>query len=373
MEPRHADVLLVGGGVAAARCARTLRRGGFTGTIVLVGEEELPPYNRPPLSKELLRDDLPEELLLSEPRSWYERRAVDLLLGVPAVALDSDAWVVSLADGTRLRYGSCLIATGATARVPDFPARVLRTLADARALREAALPGGRAAVIGGGFIGVEVAASLAIRGLEVELLCGGDRLWGGAFGTAASDWATGILQRAGVDVRFSAEPHGAPQPPGAELVVAGIGVEPRTELALAAGLEVDDGILVDERQATSEPGVYAAGDVARHRGRPRVEHWHAARESGERAGLAILGQAVPAPRAPWVFTELGAAKLDAVGWPDPEAVEKEVAPGVIGFMREGVLVQVVLLDGAQPVEVIRAHVERNGTPAELPVLGRTSG
>ena len=372
MEPRHADVLLVGGGVAAARCARTLRRGGFTGTIVLVGEEDLPPYNRPPLSKELLRGEVLEELVLAEPPSWYERRGVDLLLGVPAVALDSDARVVSLADGTRLRYGSCLIATGATARVPDFPARVLRTLADARALREAALPGRRATVVGGGFIGVEVAASLAERGLELTLHSGGELLWNGAFGVAASGWAAGVLRAAGVDVRFGAAARDQERASD-QLVMAGIGVDPRTELALAAGLEVDDGILVDPRQATSAPGVYGAGDVARHGGRPRVEHWHAARESGERAGLAILGQAVPAPRAPWVFTELGAAKLDAVGWPDPEAVEEEVAPGVIGFTREDVLVQVVLLDGARPVEVIRAHVERNGTPAELPVLGRTSG
>lgn len=363
MEPRHVDVLLVGGGVAAARCARTLRRGGFTGTILLVGEEPTPPYNRPPLSKELLRGEVPDELVLAEPMAWYGRRGVELRLGVPAVALDPGQRAVELADGTRLGYGSCVLATGAAARVPAFPAHVLRTLADARALRDAAAGTSRASVVGGGFIGVEVAASLAARGVAVRLWCGGDRLWGGAFGAAASDWAAGVLRHAGVEVRFGAE-----HADGDGLVVAGIGVDPRVELAAGASLEVDDGILVDERQATSAPGVYAAGDVARTRGRPRVEHWHTARESGEHAALAILGLPAPPPRAPWVFSELGAATLDAVGWPDDEAAEVEIAPGIIGFVREEALVQVVILDGAIAVEPVRELIERGATPSELAAM-----
>jgi hypothetical protein len=192
------------------------------------------------------------------------------------------------------------------------------------------------------------------------LLSGGDLLWGGAFGVAASDWAAGVLRRAGVDVRFGADPE-----PREGLVVAGIGVMPGVELAATAGLAVDDGILVDARQATSAAGIYAAGDVARIRGLPRVEHWHAARESGERAGLAILGQPVAAPRAPWIFSELGAATLDAVGQPDPDAAEVEIAPGVIGFVRANTVVQVVILDGAAPVEPIRGLVERGGTVSGL--------
>jgi 3-phenylpropionate/trans-cinnamate dioxygenase ferredoxin reductase subunit len=368
MEPRHVDVLLVGGGVAAARCARTLRRGGFAGTITLVGEEPTPPYNRPPLSKELLRDEVPDELVLAEPVSWYERRGVELRLGVPVTALDPGARVVELGDGTRLHYDSCLLATGAAARAPAFPAHVLRTLADAGALRDAAIAGRRATVVGGGFIGVEVAGSLAARGVAVRLLCGGSLLWGGAFGAATSAWAAAALERAGVDVRFGPV---APDGPGfgaTDLVVAGIGVDPRVELATAAGLEVDDGIVVDGSQATSSPGVFAAGDAARQRHLPRVEHWHAAREAGERAGLAMLGPVVPPPRAPWVFSEFADAKLDAVGWPAPDAVEIEAAPGVIGFVRDGALVQVVLLDGRLPVDPVRALIERRAHPSELAQL-----
>jgi 3-phenylpropionate/trans-cinnamate dioxygenase ferredoxin reductase subunit len=367
MEPRHLDTLLVGGGVAAARCARTLRRAGFDGSILLVGDEQLPPYNRPPLSKELLRGEVPEELLLAEPESWYARRGVELRLGVPATSLDPEARLVELGDGTRLRFGSLLLATGAEPRRPPVPARLLRTVADARAIRDAAAPGSRAVVIGGGFIGVEVSASLAARGALVTVLERSPALWGAAFGATVSAWASERLQAVRVEVRLGVDA-AAEDLAGADLVVAGVGVEPRVGLAVAAALEVDDGIVVDERQATSMPGIYAAGDVARVRGRPRVEHWHAARESGERAGLAMLGGQVPPPRAPWVFSEFAGAKLDVLGLAEPDDEEREVAPGVIGFVREGRLVQVVLLDGAMSVEAARDLVERGAAPDDLAQL-----
>jgi 3-phenylpropionate/trans-cinnamate dioxygenase ferredoxin reductase subunit len=354
MGPQHADVLLVGGGVAAARCARTLRRGGFGGSILLVGEEELPPYNRPPLSKELLRDDLPDDLVLAEPAAWYERRGVELTLGVPAVALDPDDRAVQLADGTRLTFGSCLLATGALPRRPPLPGRVLRTLADARAIRDEAPAGARVTVIGGGFIGVEVSASLAARGARVTLLERSPALWGGAFGPGVGAWAAERLLAAGVELRL-----GTPAAPddaaGAGLVIAGVGVAPRVELAVDAGLEVDDGIVVDASQATSVAGVHAAGDVARLRGRPRVEHWHAARESGERAALAMLGQPVPSSPAPWIFSEFADAKLDVVGW-EAEGEWRELAPSVHALLDGTSIRQVAILDGALPVEPVRGIV-----------------
>jgi 3-phenylpropionate/trans-cinnamate dioxygenase ferredoxin reductase subunit len=377
MEPRHVDALLIGGGVAAARCARSLRRSGFTGSILLVGDEEVPPYNRPALSKELLRDEVSRELVLAEPESWYARRGVELLLGRQVTSLDPGERLTTLADGTQVTYGSCLLATGAAPCRLDVPgggrALLLRTLADAEALRRAVTPGSRAVVVGGGFIGVEVSASLAARGAEVTLLSGGPLLWSGAFGAAVSHWTVERLAAAGVSVRFDAlvtEVSDAGAHIGSELVpadvvAAGVGVIPRVDLAPAAGLAVDDGVLVDERQATSAPGVFAAGDVARPRHAARVEHWHAARESGERAGLAMAGADVPARRAPWIFSEFGAANLDAVGQPVPDAEEVAVAPGVIGFVQDGILVQVVILDGAFPVEAARALVERGSTASEL--------
>jgi 3-phenylpropionate/trans-cinnamate dioxygenase ferredoxin reductase subunit len=367
MEPRHVDALLVGGGVAAARCARALRRGGFAGSILLVGDEPVPPYNRPPLSKELLRDEVPEELLLAEPRSWYERRDVELRLGLPATSLQPDARLVELADGTRLHYGNLLLATGAEPRRPPVEAMLLRTIADARAIRDEAQPGRRAVVIGGGFIGVELAASLASRGAAVTIFELAPALWAGAFGGAVSDWALERLRAAGVEVRLGI---GADTEDlaGADLVLAGVGVEPRVVLAAAAGLEVDDGIAVDARQATSETGIYAAGDVARNRGRPRVEHWHAARESGERAGLAMLGVSVPPLPAPWIFSEFAGAKLDVLGIADRGDESAEVAPGVHVWVRGGAVAQLAILDGAVPIDVARSLVDRGAPPDELAAL-----
>lgn len=380
MEPRHLDALLIGGGVAAARCARALRRGAFTGSIALVGEEPIPPYNRPPLSKELLRGELPAELVLAEPASWYERRHVELLLGTPATSIDPGERLVELADGRRLRYGHCLLATGALPRRPGFPgaerAALLRTLADSEAIRARALPGRRAVIIGGGFIGVEVSASLAARGMEVTLLCGTGRLWGGAFGATVSEWGASRLAAAGVAVRFNAAVERLDggtvrvggEPLEAALVVAGVGVEPRVELAAAAGLAIDDGILVDRRQATSAAGVFAAGDVARPRDGTRVEHWHAAREGGERAAGAILGAAPIPARAPWIFSEFAGGSLDVIGLAERDDDEVEVAPGVLAFVRDGRLRQVASLDGAAPVDGVRELIERGGSAAELVAL-----
>ena len=191
MALRSVDVLLLGGGVAAARCARTLRRHGFSGSILLVSDEVLPPYNRPPLSKELLRDDLPSELVLAEPMAWYERRGVELALATSVVGLDAEERTVTLADGARLRFAQLLLATGAEPRRPILPgaehALLLRTLSDAEALRSRAVAGQRAVVIGGGFIGVEVASSLAARGMAVTVVEVAPALWAGTLGTALRD------------------------------------------------------------------------------------------------------------------------------------------------------------------------------------------
>ena len=378
MEPRHVDALLIGGGVAAARCARALRRSGFSGSIALVAEEEVLPYNRPPLSKELLRDEVPVDLVLAEPPPWYERRNVELLLGTPVASLDPLERRATLADGSHVLFGSCLLATGAAPRRLDVPggerALLLRTLADAEELRRRAVAGSWAVVVGGGFIGVEVSGSLAARGVAVTLICGAPLLWNGSFGSAVSDWAAERLAAAGVSVRFGelgtevseAGVHVGDDVLPADLVIAGVGVLPRVELAVAAGLAVDDGVLVDERQVTSAAGVYAAGDVARPRGDARVEHWHAARESGERAGLAMAGAPVPARRAPWIFSEFAGAKLDVFGLATDDAKELTVGPGIHAWVRAGKVVQLAILDGALAPDVARELVERRAAADDVP-------
>jgi NADPH-dependent 2,4-dienoyl-CoA reductase/sulfur reductase-like enzyme len=376
MEPRHVDVLLVGGGVAAARCARTLRRRGFGGSILLVSDETAPPYNRPPLSKELLQADLPDDLAFAEPLAWYERQRVELMLGTQVTSLDPGPALASLGAGSSVGFRHCLIATGAAPRRPRIPgaehALLLRTLADSRAIRDRAVPGGGAVVIGGGFIGVEVAGSLASRGMAVTVIEVADELWGGVLGPGVSAWAAERLVAAGVDLRLGAACESVrPDSVGlvgerlaADLVVAGVGVAPRTELAVAAGLAVDDGIVVDDGGWTSADGVLAAGDVARPGAGPRVEHWHAARESGERAALSILGEPLPARRAPWVYSEFAGAKLDVVGW--AQRWDEIVAlPGVVGYVVAGAVAQLAVLDSAVPIEDARAFVEGKPSVTDL--------
>ena len=381
MSPSLADLLIVGGGVAAARCARTLRRGGFTGSILLVGDEPLPPYNRPPLSKELLLHDdpLPDDLLLAEPRSWYERRSVDLRTDVGVVSLDLGAQLATLSDGTSVGYHRCLLATGAEPRRLPVPggerALLLRTASDARRLRAAidAHPGEAAVVVGGGFIGLEVASALIRHGLRPTVVELGTSLWAGQLGTALSGWAHDRLTAAGVAIRLGAgvtriDQRGAwigDERLPAAFVVAGVGVAPRDALARAAGLAVDDGIVVDAGGRTSHAAVWAAGDVARVDGR-RVEHWHAAREAGERAALSMLGEPVPPVPVPWVFSELIGISIDVIGSPAPTDEARWIRPdALLAWMRDGRTVGLAALGGAVGPERARDLVGRGADEREL--------
>lgn len=381
------EVLLVGGGVASVRCARTLRRHGFGGRIVLVGDEATLPYNRPPLSKELLRDDLPDELALAESESWYARRGIDLRLDTAVRELDAGGRTATLDDGTRIAFDQCLLATGAEPRVPRIPgaerALLLRTIEDARAIRAAARPGTRAVVIGGGFIGVEVASSLATLGVEVTVVELSGMLWSGSLGAELASWARERLEGAGVTVLTDSSANAIEADRvrvgdrliPADFVIAGIGVVPRVRLAQAAGLTVDDGIVTDTRHQTSTPKIFAAGDVARV-DRLRVEHWHAAREGGERAALAMLGQPVTPQRAPWVFSEVAGQRLDVVGIATDWEEERRIGEGdrfAIAHLAGGRVAQVTIVNGAAPVEETRALVERGSGFAEFERASVTAG
>ena len=368
---RSIDVLLVGGGVAAVRCARTLRRHKFDGSILLIGDEPAIPYNRPPLSKELLRDELPDDLVAAEPASWYERRGIELRTGTAVEAIDPPGRRARLTDGTVVRYERCLLATGATPRRLPVPgaerALLLRTLADARRLREAAVlagPGAPVVVIGAGFIGVEIASGLASLGLEPTVVEVGERLWSGRLGSALAAWGEERLRGAGVELRLGSAVSrldegaawiGDERLPAA-FVVAGIGVRPRDDLARDAGLEVDDGIVVDAGQRTSDARIWAAGDVAR-RGPRRVEHWHAARESGHRAALGMLGQATEDAPEPWVFTEVAGSAVDVVG--DPTTWDEErwiIDERVLALADAGRVVQMAAIGSAVPAARMREIV-----------------
>jgi 3-phenylpropionate/trans-cinnamate dioxygenase ferredoxin reductase subunit len=387
-QPQHVDLLIVGGGVTAARCARTLRRAKWAGSILLVGDEASLPYNRPPLSKEVLRDDAPVELLAAEPGSWYERQAVELRRGVAVTLLGDHA--ASLEDGTSLTFDRCLLATGAAPLRPPIrgaeQAMLLRTVEDALLLRTAAVQGARAVVIGGGFIGVEVASALVARGVAVTLLELSPLLWSGVLGQAVGAWAAARLAAAGVGVRLATAAAsisaagvtlGDDRLVAADFVVAGVGVTPRVELAVSRGISVDDGILTDAAGRTSLDGVWAAGDVARVDGL-RVEHWHAAREAGERVARSMLGEPIPAVRAPWVFSEVCGVPIDIVGVAssfDDEIVLGDPSSDRFGsvLLSAGRPRQVASIGGWADVEALRTLLERGGSLDELRGLASGTG
>ena len=303
-------VVAVGAGQASAQFARTLRRRGFDGRVVLVGDEPHRPYQRPPLSKEYQAGDEDDLWLL--PEKWCADKDVELVLGTAVTDLELSTRTVSLADGRRLTADAVLIATGGRPRrmpgVEGDRVLYLRTLDDAERIRSLIEPGGRVVVIGAGFIGSELAAAARARGAEVTLLEMLDvplqRVLGAELGAVCAQ----LHRREGVDLRVGTGVESVTQEGDrvlvrttggdvveGDLVVIGIGIVPNVELAERAGLATDNGILVDERLRTAAEGVYAAGDVANHfhpvfGRRLRVEHFDNANRQGTVAADNVVGR-----------------------------------------------------------------------------------
>jgi 3-phenylpropionate/trans-cinnamate dioxygenase ferredoxin reductase component len=293
------DLAIAGGGLAAAKTVETYREAGGEGSIVLVAREHHPPYHRPPLSKRLLRGEAEPDSTLVKPAEWYGEHGVDLRSGSEALGLDLDRRVVRT-DRGEVQFERLVIATGALPR-PLEGAMMLRTIDDSLAIRERARRGGRAVVIGTGFIGCEVCASLRALGVDVLLATGGRPLFG-ALGSSDFSAYLERLYRAN-DVELAGEPGSG------DFVVAGIGVEPATGWLDGSGIDVDDGVLVNERFETSAPGVYAIGDLARFHdpvfGRSRrIEHWSNANYHGTELGKLLATGAGGYDTVSSFFTEL---------------------------------------------------------------------
>jgi 3-phenylpropionate/trans-cinnamate dioxygenase ferredoxin reductase subunit len=319
--------LIVGASLAGAKAAETLREEGFDGRVVLVGAEGERPYERPPLSKDYVRGEAERERLYVHGESFYRDHDIELRLGRTAVDMDASLREVALDDGERLRYDRLLLATGAEPRRLAIPGGdldgvyYLRSVEDADGLRERLDRGGTAVVIGAGWIGAEVAASARQRGLEVtvvgpeavplERVLG--REVGGVYRDIHSDHGVRMLLGTRVEafegdgvverVRTTDGRHLE-----CDFVVVGIGVQPRTQLAVRAGLSIGDGILVDDRLQTSDPGVFAAGDVAGAKHpfygeRIRVEHWANALRQGPAAARNMLGGGKAYDSLPYFFSD----------------------------------------------------------------------
>jgi 3-phenylpropionate/trans-cinnamate dioxygenase ferredoxin reductase subunit len=319
--------IVVGGGLAGAKAAETLRAEGFDGRLLLVGAEDERPYERPPLSKEYLRGEAGREKVYVHHEGFYAEHDIELRQGRRAVSLNASGSEVELDDGERLRYDRLLLTTGARPRRLSIPGgeldgvMYLRDVGDSDALRERLDRGGAVVVVGAGWIGAEVAASARQRGLDVTVLdplaVPLERVLGPEVGAVYrdihADHGTRMLMGTGVEAFLGdTAVERVRTSDGRELecdfVVVGVGVEPRTELAEAAGLDVDNGIRVDEHLRTSAPEVFAAGDVANAHhpfyGAPiRVEHWANALEQGPAAARNMLGAASAYDRIPYFFSD----------------------------------------------------------------------
>ncbi|GGE24100.1 pyridine nucleotide-disulfide oxidoreductase [Aureimonas endophytica] len=329
-------VVIVGAGQAGLQVAVSLRQGGFAGSITLVGDEDRLPYQRPPLSKAYLQEDFGFERLALRPDAFFADQRIEVLANDPAVRLDRPTQRVSLRSGRALPYDRLALATGARNRrlavdgADLAGVHMLRGAADAEVLRTELGRAERLLVIGGGFIGLEVAASARGRGLAVTVLEAGPRLMGRVVSPPVSDFflaahramgTTVLLDQRVLRLTGTARVEGVETAAGfhaADLVLVAVGVEPRDELAQAAGLDCAGGIRVDRFMVTSDPAIFAIGDCAvfesRHaRGPVRLESVQNAVDQAKCVASVLLGEARPYDSVPWFWSDQGGLKLQIAG------------------------------------------------------------
>lgn len=383
--PAHApeSVVILGAGAAGHAAAEMARRLGYTGPVTLIDPDRDEPYDKPNLSKDFLAGNAPAEWIPLRSPEDLVQRDIELVFGREARALDPETKTVTLDDGSVRRYDRLLIATGARpvalpmAVDAKAPMHYLRTKEDSEAIIEAATNARSAVVIGASFIGLEVAASLRARDLAVDVVAPEnlplERVMGpdvGAFVRSLHE-EHGVRFHLGTTVQRVTE-HGVVLEDGeaiaGDLIVAGIGVRPRDEVAKAAGLTVDDGILVNERLETSAPDVYAAGDVARfpdpRTGEPiRVEHWVVAQRMGQHAARVILGAREPFRDAPFFWSQHYDVAIAYVGHaPGWDEIEMDGTPAekdcTVRFKRDGAVQAVATIFRDRESLAFEAELER---------------
>jgi NADPH-dependent 2,4-dienoyl-CoA reductase/sulfur reductase-like enzyme len=336
MSQSPSSVVIVGGGLAGAKTAEALREKGFSGAVTLLGAEQHLPYERPPLSKGYLAGKAEFDEAVVHPRDWYEQNSVELRTGADVTRIDRDTAEVELADGTRLGYGALVLATGAEPiRLPLSGSEhtlTLRNREDSDAIRATFGAGKRLVVIGGGWIGLEVAAAAREQGTEVTVLEAAElpllRVLGPEMARVFADLHRdhGVDLRAGVSIE-GIWPDAVELGDGARIeadaIVMGVGVRPRVDLAARADLAIDNGVLVDAALRTSDPAIYAVGDIANHDHpllgeRVRVEHWANALNQPAAAAAAILGDDSGYRELPYFFSDQYDLGMEYIG---------HVAPG----------------------------------------------
>jgi 3-phenylpropionate/trans-cinnamate dioxygenase ferredoxin reductase subunit len=335
---REVDFLLIGGGMGSAHCAAELRKRGADGSILLAGREPEPPYERPPLSKEYMRGEASREDAYVNPTGWYEQNGVELLTGLNVMSLDPAARTAKLQGGEEVGFGKALLATGAMVNIlrvegaENEGIHYLRAFGNSDAIRADAEAAEHVVLIGGSYIGTEVAASLTAKGVKCTIVMMEDVALSRVFGEDAGRWFQQTIEDHGVAVHASEELEAfegdgrvtavltkSGRAIECDAVVVGAGVRPDAMLAQRAGLEVDDGIVCDSKLETSAEGIYAAGDCCSydsvvHGRRIRVEHWDVAMQQGMHAARNMLGEDRDYDVVPYFFSDLADwASLEYVG------------------------------------------------------------
>ena len=373
-----ASHVIIGASLAGACAAIALRKQSVDANITLIGAEDGLPYERPPLSKGYLRGSLPFEKLLVRPPDFYSAQSIELMLGSPVTSIDSSRRIVYVANGRRVAYDSLLIATGAHNRHAHIPGidldgvHSLRDIRDADRIRAEMRPGRKVVVVGMGFIGSEVAASLRHEGLDVTTIDPGKTPLARILGEAVGATLANLHESYGVQTIFNdsvaalegdhrveavTTKSGLRIP--CDMVVMGIGVEPTVDFLDGSGVHTDNGVVVDEFCATNVAGIYAAGDVANHY-HPvfdrhiRVEHWQNAMRQGAAAAPNMLGELVPYDEVPWFWSDQYDANIHYAGY--HTSFDELVVRGQLGgasyaafYLNGGMIDAVVGLNNAKDV------------------------
>jgi NADPH-dependent 2,4-dienoyl-CoA reductase/sulfur reductase-like enzyme len=385
------NIVVIGAGIAGVSASEHLRALGYEGRLTLIGAEEQLPYDRPPLSKDLLLGKKNAAEVRLRPASWYSDNDIVVRLGVPVRELRAGEAEVVLSHGAAEPADAVVLATGGRARklpVPgaDHPAvTTLRTLAEAELLRDRLVAGTRVGIVGAGLIGAEVAASAVALGCDVTLLDPVSRPLERVVGAEIADALHAQHRRNGVrlveGVVTAVDPRGdgvrlslVDSAVDCDLVVVGVGIEHDLSLATGAGLDTDRGVLVDHEQRTSHPRVFAAGDAARLRGGPPTEHWDGALREGRAAAAALLGRPAPEPTAPWFWSDRYGTHLEVIG----EFAGATAVRGALGSdsftafaVREGLLVGAVAVNRPADMRAVRRLVDRR-VPVDVEALGDES-
>jgi 3-phenylpropionate/trans-cinnamate dioxygenase ferredoxin reductase subunit len=389
------NITVVGGGLAAASAVEELREQGYDGDVTLFGAEAYPPYHRPPLSKAVLLGEKEPESAIAHDAGWYEERNVELRLGEEVTELDLAAARLTTPTGTH-GFDRLLVATGAAPRRLDAadhsgaPVAYLRTLDDSRSLRAALVDGGRVVIVGAGWIGLEVAAAAATAGGTVTVVETASLPLLRVVGARVAEIFADLHRSHGVDFRFDAQVEdvtatadrgvrltlGDGSVIEGDLLVVGVGVEPRTGLAERAGLALDNGVLTDATLRTSDPRVWAAGDVANHQHpvlgrRIRVEHWDTAIEQGKVAARNLLDAGEEYRRLPYFFTDQYDLGMEYVGSVGPEGFDEVVLRGDPGgtfaafWLGGGRILAGMHVNDWDAIDQIRALVGESVDPGKL--------